>query len=157
MMHEPDGDDRFGRTALKGEMPSMDVKPKDADADWKALPREDMQAAAAFLASQADPAAAKANVERGKQIVKTRCTACHLFEGNGDDGGQGLAPELSGYGSRAWVRAQIANPSSKATYRENALDPARKRHMPRFDGDLSPADIDLLAGWVAETARSAGR
>ena len=80
-------------------------------------------------------------------------TACHLFEGAGDDGGMGLAPELASFGSHAWVSAQIKNPASKATYRENALDPARKGHMPAFGDELSPADIDLLARWVLDTAR----
>jgi ubiquinol-cytochrome c reductase cytochrome b subunit len=163
MLHDPDGDERFGRTAYKGEMPSMDVKPKDAEDSWSALPSDDMKAAAAFLAAEGDPqderpppASLRADAKRvlrGKEIVKSRCTACHTFEGNGDDGGQGLAPELAGYGSRAWVRAQIANPASKATYRENALDASRKGHMPRFDGELSASDMDLLATWVHETAR----
>lgn len=146
-LHDPDGDARFGRTPYKGEMPSMDVRPADADASWKPMSREDMQATAAFLAT-GDPKHA-----RGLQIVKTQCTSCHLYQGAGDDGGQGLAPELANYGTVAWVRAQIANPASKETYRENALDPERKGHMPRFDGDLSAADIDLLAQWVVRAAR----
>jgi ubiquinol-cytochrome c reductase cytochrome b subunit len=163
MLHDPDGDERFGRTPYKGEMPSMDVKPKDAEDTWAPMSPEDMKACAAFLASQGDPpgstpppASLRADpkvVARGKEIVTTRCTACHLWNGEGDDGGQGLAPELSGYGSIAWVRAQIANPASKATYRENALDPERKGHMPRFDTELSPADIELLATWVVDQAR----
>jgi ubiquinol-cytochrome c reductase cytochrome b subunit len=161
MLHDPDGDDRFGRTALRGEMPSMDVKPKDADESWKPMAPEDMRAAAAFLSLEREPgeggdargSASPSERARGQEIVKSRCTTCHLFEGTGDDGGQGLAPELSGYGSVAWIRAQIANPSSKSTYRENALDPARKGHMPRFDADLAPAEVDLLARWVHDTAR----
>lgn len=163
LLHDPDGDARFGRTPYKGEMPSMDVKPKDADPSWTPMPAEDMKACAAFLASQGDPpgftpppASLRSDpklVARGKEIVTTRCTACHLWNGEGDDGGQGLAPELSGYGSLAWVRAQIANPASKATYREDALDPERKGHMPRFDTELSAADIDLLATWVVEKSR----
>ncbi len=163
MLHDPDADERFGRTPYKGEMPSMDVRPKDADESWTPMAADDMKASAAFLASQGDapgitppPGSLRSDpklVARGKEIVSTRCTACHLWNGEGDDGGQGLAPELSGYGSLAWVRTQIANPSSKATYRENALDPERKGHMPRFDGELSPADIDLLAAWVVDQAR----
>ncbi|MBX3209532.1 MAG: cytochrome b N-terminal domain-containing protein [Labilithrix sp.] len=171
MLRDPDGDARFGRTPYKGEMPSMDKKPEDADESWAPMPVEDMQAAAAFLASEGDaPGAAPPagslradprRVARGKEIVKTRCTTCHLFEGAGDDGGQGLAPELSGYGSHAWVRTQIANPASKATYREGALDPEREaapppgvgRHMPRFDDALSAAEIDLLTTWVLGQAR----
>jgi ubiquinol-cytochrome c reductase cytochrome b subunit len=147
MLHDPDHDDRFGRTAYKGEMPSMDVKPNDADESWKPMSAEDMRATAAFLAGGTE------GNERGRMIVKTRCTGCHLFHGEGDDGGQGLAPELSGYGSLAWVTQQIKNPATSATYRENALDPARKGHMPRFDGELSNADIDLLARWVLAAAR----
>jgi ubiquinol-cytochrome c reductase cytochrome b subunit len=154
-------------------MPSMDVRPKDADADWVPMPADDMKAAAAFLASLGDrpdqpppPGSLRSDpkrVGRGREIVKSRCTTCHLFEGAGDDGGQGLAPELSGYGSVAWVRAQIANPATKATYREAALDEGskddaqeghdKKGHMPRFDTELSPADIDLLAKWVTNAAR----
>jgi len=167
MLHDPDGDERFGRTSYKGEMPSLDVKPSDADESWSPMTASDMDAVAAFLAREGDapnespPAeslrADPKRVARGKEIVKARCTACHLFEGAGDDGGQGLAPELSGYGSHAWVRAQIANPSSNATYRESAFSaPEREglgRQMPRFDGDLSPAEIDLLATWVLERAR----
>jgi ubiquinol-cytochrome c reductase cytochrome b subunit len=163
MLHDPDGDERFGRTAYKGEMPSMDVKPEDADESWSPMPADDMKAAAAFLAREGDaPGEAPPSgslradaklVARGEEIVRTRCTACHLFRGQGDDGGQGLAPELAGYGSVAWVRAQIANPSSKETYREAALDPERKGHMPRFDSELSPVDIDLLAAWVRDMAR----
>ena len=147
MLHDPDHDARFGRTGYRGEMPSVDVRPKDADASWAPMPADDLQATAAFLASLADPQRHAGNdprLARGQAIVKTRCTGCHLYEGAGDDGGQGLAPELAGYGSPAWVRAQIANPSSKATYREAALEPSRKGHMPRFDGELSAADLDLV-------------
>jgi ubiquinol-cytochrome c reductase cytochrome b subunit len=163
MIHDPDADDKFGRTVYKGEMPSMDIKPADAEESWAPMPQEDMKAAAAFLAAQGDekgqappPNSFRADpkrVARGKEIVSTRCSTCHLWNGQGDDGGQGLAPELSGYGSVAWVKAQIANPSNKSTYRENALDPARKGHMPRFDGTLSQGDIDLLAKWLVATAR----
>ncbi len=165
MMHDPDADAHFGRTPYKGEMPSVDVKPKDAPDTWTAMSPDDMNAAAAFLASFGDapgvapPAgslrADAKRVARGKEIVKSRCTACHLLEGAGDDGDQKLAPELSGYASLAWVKAQIANPATKVTYREDALNPARKGHMPRFDVDLSPADIELLAKWVLSAARNA--
>jgi ubiquinol-cytochrome c reductase cytochrome b subunit len=159
MIHDPDGDERFGRTSYKGEMPSVDVAPKDKS-DFKPMPEEDQRAVAAFLASQGDepgdePARARdhAVLERGRSIVTSRCTLCHLFKGEGDDSGEELAPELSGYGSTAWIRAQIANPATKATYREHALDRDRRHHMPRFDGELRPEDLDLLARWVRSRAR----
>lgn len=157
VLHDPDGDARFGRSAYKGEMPSVDVPPKDKR-DFKPMTDHDKRAAAAFLASQGDEPGDRvsrdpAQLDEGRAIVTERCTTCHLWKGEGDDAEQGLAPELSGYGSHAWVRAQIANPATKATYREQALDPDRKHHMPRFDGDLRPEDLDLLARWVRAQAR----
>jgi ubiquinol-cytochrome c reductase cytochrome b subunit len=167
MIHDPDGDARFGRTSFKGEMPSVDVPPKDDAATFKPMPEDDKKAVAAFLAREADekdegpPAGAlradPARVARGKEIVTQRCTTCHLFGGKGDDSDTGTAPELSGWGSFAWTRSQIANPSSKATYRERALDEDRKNHMPRFDAEMSPEDIDLLARWVRTKSRELGK
>jgi ubiquinol-cytochrome c reductase cytochrome b subunit len=86
--------------------------------------------------------------------VTKQCTSCHLWKGKGDDGDQGLAPELSGYGSVAWVRAQVANPASATTYRPAALDAARKGHMPRFDDQLGAADLDVIAQYTRAHARS---
>jgi ubiquinol-cytochrome c reductase cytochrome b subunit len=163
MLHDPDGDARFGRTTYKGEMPSVDTPPDGGAPNFKPMTAEDKNAVAAFLASQGDepgkpvpPNALRrdaAAVARGKVIVATRCTTCHLFEGKGDDADQGLAPELFGWGSYAWVRAQIANPGTKATYREHALDPERKGHMPRFDAELRNEDMDLLTTWLRSQTR----
>ena len=168
MLHDPDHVQRFGKTPYKEQMPSMDVPPAHPDPDappFKAMSADDLEAAAAFLASQADelgepppaPSATRQNAKamaRGEQIVSQQCTSCHLWKGQGDDGGQGLAPELSGYASVAWVRTQVANPASPATYRENALDPDRKGHMPRYDTELSPGDVDVVARWTRKHARS---
>ncbi len=171
MLHDPDHATRFGKTPYKAQMPSLDTPPATPDPDappFKAMSADDLAATAAFLASQADepgespaqaakPSATRQNAKamaRGESIVTNQCTSCHLWKGQGDDGGQGLAPELSGYGSVAWVRAQVANPSSPATYRDGALDPEKKGHMPRFDGDLSARDVDVVARWTRTHARS---
>ncbi len=171
MLHDPDNAHRFGKTPYKTQMPSMDTPPATPDPDappFKAMSADDLKATAAFLASQADepgevpaPSATRQNAEarqramaRGEAIVSQQCTSCHLWKGQGDDGGQGLAPELFGYASVAWVRAQVANPANPATYRENALDPEKKGHMPRFDTELSPADVDGVARWTRKHARS---
>jgi mono/diheme cytochrome c family protein len=164
MLHDPDASERFGNTPYKGEMPSMDVPPKEGADGWKAMPREEMQAAAAFLASQGDEAGEAPpkdalrrdpeRVKQGERIVTKRCTSCHLWKGEGDDSGTDIAPELSGWGSIAWTRSQIANPGLPATYRPAAIDPkAKKGHMPRFDDRLSPADVDLVARWMRAQAR----
>jgi ubiquinol-cytochrome c reductase cytochrome b subunit len=152
MLHDPDGDERFGRSPYKEQMPSVDVPAKDDDGSFKPMSRDDMLAVAAFLDAQGNDVPT-AGPETGKKIVKDRCTSCHLYEGEGDDNGQGVAPELAGYGSLDWIRSQIANPS-KATYREKALSPELKHHMPRLDADLAPADVDLLARWLRRRVRT---
>jgi ubiquinol-cytochrome c reductase cytochrome b subunit len=151
MLHDPDGDSRFGRTPFKEQMPSMDVAPKDKD-DFVPMSKDEMNTVATFLSAQSDGSSATGD---GQKILEPKCTGCHLFEGRGDDDGTGNAPELSGYGSVAWIRAQIDDPSSKTTYRENALDPKMKHHMPKFAGDLSASDIDLLARWTYAKVRGA--
>jgi ubiquinol-cytochrome c reductase cytochrome b subunit len=163
MIHDPDAPEYFGRGPYKGEMPSVDVRPKEKPPGeaWTPMIKSeaDRAAVAASLASQGDepgdPARAIDAGTRaaGEKIVSDRCTTCHLYKGDGDLEGTELAPELSRYGSVAWTRAQVANPSSAETYRDNALDPKRKKHMPRFDKDLSPADVDLVARWTRAHAR----
>jgi len=142
MLHDPDGDERFGRTPYKGEMPSMDVPPKDDKGDFKPMSKEEMTSVAKFLAT--------GEGEGGEKIIKDRCTTCHLYKGEGDDNGEETAPELAGYGTLPWVRSQIADPSTPATYRKNALG---KHKMPKLDGEISPAEIDLLARFTLAKAK----
>ncbi|MGO8993563.1 MAG: cytochrome b N-terminal domain-containing protein [Polyangiaceae bacterium] len=159
MMDDPDALERFGHTPFKGMMPSMLHAPADRKADdppFKPMADGEVRAVAVFLASQSDgsggaekpPVRLPAELKAGESIVTVRCTTCHLWKGEGDDSSQGFAPDLSGWGTVSWVRAQIANPATKTTYRESALDPKMKGHMPRFDGDLPADDLDLLAKWV---------
>jgi len=164
MMHDPDAHQFFGEGPYKGEMPSVDVRPKDlpTNKQWKPMLKSDAEkrAVAVFLASQGDePGDAPRNEDPAKRalaekIVTERCTGCHMYNGSGDDDGTGNAPELLHYGSVAWTRAQVANPASDSTYRKDALDPEKKKHMPRFDGDLSEADVDLVARWTRSHARA---
>ncbi len=163
MLHDPDAPERFGKTPYKGEMPSMDVPPKEGGESWKPMPKEDMEAAAAFLASQGDEPGEPISegvlrkdaelVKKGERIVSSRCTACHPYKGDGDVSGTENAPEFAGYGSIAWTRAQVANPGTNATYRAAALDPTTKGKMPRFDAELGAKDVDLVARWTRAKAR----
>jgi ubiquinol-cytochrome c reductase cytochrome b subunit len=156
MLHDPDANDKFGRTPYKGVMPSIDA-PAGHDKPMVATPA-DLAAVAEFLASEGDepnetPRDA-AKLKAGEKIVSERCTTCHLYKGDGDVEGSGTAPELAGYGSIAWTRAQVAEPTSKATYREAAIDaPGSKGHMPRFSDQLSAADVDLVARWTRAHGR----
>jgi ubiquinol-cytochrome c reductase cytochrome b subunit len=155
MLDDPDAPDRFGPTPFKGMMPSMLHPPADRKPDdppFKPMADGEVKAVSVFLASQSDgekgPARDPAQLKAGESIVTVRCTTCHLWKGDGDDSSQGYAPDLSGWGTAAWARAQIASPATKTTYRDGALDPKLKGHMPRFDGDLAADDVDLLARWV---------
>ncbi len=165
MIHDPDAAQFFGRGPYKEQMPSVDTRPKKKEAaeGWTAMVKTPAEARAVtlFLASQGDEPGDPVRVidaptrALGEKIVSERCTTCHLYKGQGDDEGSNLAPELSGFGSIAWTRAQVANPATTQTYREKALDEAMKKHMPRFDKDLSPADIDVVARWTRAHARAA--
>ena len=53
----------------------------------------------------------------------------------------------------AWIKSQIANPGTKATYRAESMKAERKGHMPRFDDKLEGDDLNLLAVWVRKKAR----
>ena len=164
MIHDPDAPEFFGRGPYAEQMPSVDVRPKKKPPNetWTPMVKNDAEknAVALFLAGEGDepgdpPRAAltPAAKAQGEKIVSERCTTCHLYKGEGDDEDNGFAPELSHYGSVAWTRIQVANPASPETYRKKALDPELKKHMPRFDKDLSPEDIDIVARWT----RSHGR
>jgi ubiquinol-cytochrome c reductase cytochrome b subunit len=165
MIHDPDAPEFFGRGPYKDQMPSVDTRPKDKPAGepWSPMVKTaaEKTAVALFLSSLGDepgdaPRAIDPAVRAlGEKIVSERCTTCHLYKGDGDDQGTGAAPELAAYGSIAWTHAQVANPATATTYRDKALDPELKKHMPRFDNDLSAADVDLVARWTRSHARAA--
>lgn len=158
VLKDPDAPTLFGGSAYKGKMPSMVLPPKDPAArkDWKPVPDADLAAMAQFLAAEARGGATDAQ-QRGAQLIKQRCTGCHLFRGETDDP-DGLGPELAGWGSLAWVRAQLANPGTGATYRASSMAASLDGHMPRFDEKLPPDDLDLLARFVwSRGTRSAVR
>ncbi len=71
------------------------------------------------------------------------CTECHEYRGIVE---RSLGPVLTGFGSREWLEALIADPSHVRFYG------ARNDRMPAFGSDeiLSDADIRLLADWLRE-------
>jgi mono/diheme cytochrome c family protein len=156
-MHNPDYGDRFGNTPYKEMMPSVDAPAKD---EPMLTSKEDMEAVAIFLASQGDEQGDEprdaVKREKGERLFIQKCETCHLYKGEGDIEGSGSAPDMTRYGSIAWTRAQIAQPTSKETYREAAVDATgNKGHMPAFASEMSAADLDLLARWVRAKARNA--
>jgi mono/diheme cytochrome c family protein len=163
MIHDPDAPEFFGRGPYVEKMPSVDQPPKKPNPDepWVAIvkSKEEMANVALFLyamgiePTDGAPEVDVAKRQAGEKIVADRCTTCHTYKRKGDDEGSSVAPELGGYGSIAWTRAQIANPATAATYRDKALDEAMKHHMPRFDAELSATDVDLVARWTRAHAR----
>ena len=75
------------------------------------------------------------------------CTECHKFHEEGD---LGSAPDLTGYGSRAWLVGIISDPTHKRFYRSD------NDRMPAYASDsenpennvLSPRQVEMLADWL---------
>jgi ubiquinol-cytochrome c reductase cytochrome b subunit len=132
----------FGNTPHKdGEMVGF-VKDRVAELD-----KADLEKAIAALSAQArlpaqrDIDARDADrIAAGVELIKKKlgCTDCHRFQ---DAGEEGTAPDLTGYGSRAWLIEFIKNPGAARFYGE-------KHHMPAFEKQRTPADIELIASWL---------
>jgi len=153
LLDNPDDDKRFGKSAFKGQMPSMVHPPADPAAAklFTAMKPAEMDDVATFLVAQTKGDRAEGSA--GEKLVKTRCTGCHRLDGKNPDDDESLGPELRGWGSQAWTEAQIANPGSGKTYPAGAMAAELKGHMPAFEEKLSEKDRKILATW---TLRHAG-
>jgi len=83
------------------------------------------------------------SIAEGRTLLRDalKCTDCHQFHVKDDDAS---APDLSGYGSHAWLVKFLANPAHPDFYGD------RNDRMPAF-GDkqiLSAAEIGLLVDWL---------
>lgn len=100
------------------------------------------------------PAQAEADKQDADQIAEgvallndgeLGCTDCHMFH---DSGEPGMAPDLTSYGSKAWMTSFICNPSDDRFYGEN------NDRMPSFapgGGEpaiLSPNELSVLIDWL---------
>jgi ubiquinol-cytochrome c reductase cytochrome b subunit len=152
LLDDPDAPHLFGNGPLKGMMPSFKRPPPDeAEAtSWKPLPEADERAMLDFFEAQAKGEEAKDS--EGEKQVKRRCTTCHRLDGDDPLDAESLAPELRGWASLAWTRAQIANPGGGKTYPEGVMAAKLTGHMPAFERELEPKDLDLLASWLVATA-----
>jgi ubiquinol-cytochrome c reductase cytochrome b subunit len=150
VLADPDGDHLFGKTPFKGGMPSVVKPPADPEQakEFKPMPEADRNAIADFLAAQAR--GEKGEGLPGEKLVKQRCTGCHRLDGKLDESGSddSLAPELRGWGSIAWIQAQIDDPGSGKAYPAGAIDPKLKGRMPGFADKLEASDRALLASWL---------
>jgi len=115
--------------------------------------REDLKLTLIALSAEARlPAQVAIDARDADLIVEGRehlvdfamnCTECHSYYGLGD-GGDGKAPDLSGYGSREWLMNFIWDPSHSSFYGE------RNDDMPSFgaEGRLTVDEIGILADWI---------
>ena len=102
--------------------------------------------AEASLLSQRELDANNALISEGRTKITDSCTDCHTF---GEAEG-GAAPDLTGYGSAAWLAAFLANPDHDRFYMGN------NDRMPAFAKDeedpsknlLSPHEIEMLVRWL---------
>jgi ubiquinol-cytochrome c reductase cytochrome b subunit len=141
----------FGNTAHKeGEMAGF---VRDTMSAWS--PEDIKNVAAALSAEAALPNQRErdqndaAAIEAGRKLIVNpdNCVQCHKFR---DAGELGSAPDLTGYGSRAWLIGMISNPAHERYYRDaNDRMPAFAAH----EGDspqniLSAKSIGLLVDWL---------
>lgn len=92
----------------------------------------------------------RALIVAGRQLIteELSCTDCHRFRSQGE---LGDAPDLTGYGSKAWLIGMIGNPQHPRFYPGTHND-----RMPAFAEDpqhpetnlLSPRELNLLADWL---------
>jgi ubiquinol-cytochrome c reductase cytochrome b subunit len=145
------GPDYFGNTAFRDEKDGMvdTVKAwwKEVAGDKEELAnlKNDLDQAALALSAEAqlksqrdiDDAAA-AQIKAGQGTINAMCVDCHRFH---DAPGVGK-PDLTGYGSRDWLRGIIANPAHPRFYGKT------NDRMPAYQDIITSREIDLVADWL---------
>lgn len=138
LLVNPDADDLFGRTGIH-EMPPMAQR----------LGPEDTTAVIEYLYAQSlergDPPADAALVARGAEVYFNRCTRCHQGRGDRSEtpADERTAPDLTGWGSREWLRDQIRRPAMPYHYGD-------ANEMPAFAEELREHEIE----WIIDYVRS---
>ncbi|MGC3972042.1 MAG: cytochrome c [Pirellulales bacterium] len=90
----------------------------------------------------------KALVAQGREVLKDegKCAGCHKFGGVGD---LGVAPDLTGYGSKKWLLELISNPAHERHYADqNDRMPAFAKDADPKNNQLSPQELDLIVSWL---------
>ncbi|HVZ86273.1 MAG TPA: c-type cytochrome [Polyangia bacterium] len=90
------------------------------------------------------PDADLARAARGRELMpQMDCDTCHEIDGEGENAG----PNLKGRGTEAWLEAVIADAGQGRLFGDRS-------RMPKFAGELTPAEIADLARLVL--AQNAG-
>jgi ubiquinol-cytochrome c reductase cytochrome b subunit len=83
-----------------------------------------------------------AAIDEGRKLIDSetfRCTECHQFRKKNEDA---TGPDLSGYGSNAWLSDFIKNPAHERFYGK------RNDRMPIFGESLDEKTLQLLIHWL---------
>jgi ubiquinol-cytochrome c reductase cytochrome b subunit len=141
----------FGNTKFKrGKMYEF---VKDTYTDYDAKEKKQIITALVHEAGHKprDPADSPSSEDlaAGKKLITENCTECHVFHGP-DKRSDAKGPDLTGYGSRAWLIGMISDPAHKTYYgksndrmpafAESAADP--KKNV------MSQHDLELLVEWL---------
>jgi len=139
----------FGGSKLKDGKMANFVK---ADvAEFSAAQKAELQQVIVALSAEAELKSQRnsdlrdaALIANGRKILAANslsCVDCHKFRELGDDPS---APDLTGYGSRAWLAAFIADPAHERFYGE------RNDRMPQFGSKkmLTEQEIGLVVDWL---------
>lgn len=141
ILREPQGEHNFGQVDHSTDMPSQS---KLGDASLAAITEFVFSLGVATVESGPNKGKPElpfdaALVTKGEELFKKECMDCHLYGDDGafiDDG-----PNMTDYGSLAWVVGQIEHAEREAYYGKMAK-------MPRFDDQLTPHDIDMVAKFL---------
>ncbi|MDD9946364.1 MAG: cytochrome b N-terminal domain-containing protein [Myxococcales bacterium] len=131
LLHDPQAKKYFGTTEID------EMKPMDE------LGEEKIKAVTEFLFSlgheKGDPPHDGALATQGREVFENECMDCHILGDEGADMFDG--PNMTGYGSSAWIRGQIKDPGSEAQYGD-------MNEMPSFSDDLTDHDIEMITAFL---------
>ncbi len=88
---------------------------------------------------------------RGEAIWKEKCSTCHTMDGKGG----GSAPDLTGWGTKAWVAETMRDPDGVLRFKKSPFAgkmPSMTKAAPGEEADFHPmpdATIDAVASFVA--------
>jgi ubiquinol-cytochrome c reductase cytochrome b subunit len=151
------GPQYFGHTKFAGGDMVDAVQELFADADEQEGGEVRSQLRLVIEALEAEAASPKrvaavskeSDVARGRELLAgdAGCTGCHKFH---DEGELGSAPDLTGYGSREWLAAMIADPQDERFYgdRNDRMPSFAKPSLPPDHHLLNPRELDLVVDWL---------
>jgi ubiquinol-cytochrome c reductase cytochrome b subunit len=90
-----------------------------------------------------------AKIEAGRKLIADdeRCAQCHKFRQAGE---VGIAPDLTGYGSRQWLIDYISDPGAERFYIEPSMPAFASHPAGSSENILTPQQIERIVYWLRE-------